>query len=230
MVVSGMESIVKQLCSLVLPDKTNLATIGDILDVCAQTQIQHLSKVQKQVVKRAPFSHTLLKVVKHLQKQMVFVTGVVKVTPQAPTHVDASSVLQTKIFTLTLTTLAQRTGTIERLSALKFLSKVQRQDVNLVIINQPLLTNVMQSLETAMFVIGVVKVIPLAPTHVDVFSELQIRMFTSTPTRLVLQTGVTGELFVYETKLLNVTESREFKDVRFFDIQFDHGIMILAEC
>jgi len=225
-----MESIVKQLCSLVLPDKINLATIGDMLDVCAQTQIQHLSKVQKQVVKRVPFSHTLLKVVKHLQKQTVFVTGVVKVIPQTPTHVDASSVLQTKIFTLTLTTLAQRTGTIERLSALKFLSKVQRQDVNLVIINQPLLTNVMQSPETAMFVIGVVKVIPLAPTHADVFSELQIRMFTSTPTRLALQTGVTGEPFVYETKLLNVTESREFKDVRFFDIPFDHGIMILAEC
>merc|ERR1711928_262834 len=65
---------------------------------------------QRKVVSLVMFSHRQLKNVKHLQKQAIFVTGVVLDTHLVLTHADAFTELLTRIFTSTRTKLAQRTG------------------------------------------------------------------------------------------------------------------------
>merc|ERR1712116_64366 len=76
-----------------------------------------LSKAQRKVVSLVMFSHRQLKNVKHLQKQAIFVTGVVLDTHLVLTHADAFTELLTRIFTSTRTKLAQRTGGTGRLFA-----------------------------------------------------------------------------------------------------------------
>jgi hypothetical protein len=76
-----------------------------------------LSKAQRKVVSLVIFSHRLLKSVKHLQRQAIFVTGVVPDTHLVLTHADAFTELLTRTFTSTRTTLAQRTGVTGELFA-----------------------------------------------------------------------------------------------------------------
>merc|ERR1712136_207087 len=76
-----------------------------------------LSKAQRKVVSLVMFSHRQLKNVKHLQRQAIFVTGVVPDTHLVLTHADAFTELLTRIFTSTRTKLAQRTGVTGELFA-----------------------------------------------------------------------------------------------------------------
>merc|ERR1712113_803429 len=69
------------------------------------------------VVSLVMFSHRQLKNVKHLQRQAIFVTGVVPDTHQVLTHADAFTELLIRIFTSTRTKLAQRTGVTGELFA-----------------------------------------------------------------------------------------------------------------
>jgi len=164
-------------------------------------------------------SQHLLKIAKKLQLQTVFVIGVVRDIHLAPTHVDASTVLLTMTFISTPTKQAQRTGTTGELSAYKLLSKAQRKVVSLVMFSHRQLKNVKHLQRQAIFVTGVVPDTHQVLTHADVFTELLIRIFTSTRTKLAQRTGVTGELFAYQGtkcyKLFNVT-NLEIEDVCFF--------------
>jgi len=155
-----------------------------------------LSKVPNKAVSQAICNHNLLQIVKRLQKQTVFVTGVVMDTALALTHEDASFELLTRIFTSTPTTKVQPTGETGELFVYKLLFKAQRQVVNLVMFSQRLLKNVKHLQKPATSVTGVVQDTAQALTHEDASTELLTGIFTSTPTRLVQQTGVTGELFV----------------------------------
>merc|ERR1711994_292885 len=133
---------------------------------------------------------------KHLQKPATSVTGVVQDTAQALTHEDASTELLTRIFTSTPTTKVQPTGETGELFVYKLLFKAQRQVVNLVMFSQRLLKTVKHLQKPATPVTGVVQDTAQALTHEDASTALLTGIFTSTPTRLVQQTGVTGELFV----------------------------------
>merc|ERR1712200_373597 len=101
----------------------------------------------------------------------------------------------------------------------KLFSKVQKPDVSLVTCSQHLLKIAKKFQLQTVFVIGVVRDTHLVLTHADVFTELLIRIFTSTRTKLAQRTGVTGELFAYQGtkcyKLFNVT-NLEIEDVCFF--------------
>merc|ERR1712200_115156 len=101
----------------------------------------------------------------------------------------------------------------------KLFSKVQKPDVSLVTCSQHLLKIAKHLQRQAIFVTGVVPDTHQVLTHADVFTELLIRIFTSTRTKLAQRTGVTGELFAYQGtkcyKLFNVT-NLEIEDVCFF--------------
>jgi len=157
-----------------------------------------LSKVLKQVVNQVTCNLHLLKTAKQSQLQTVFVIGAVQDTVQALTHEDAFTELLTRIFTSTPTKLVQRTGVTGERFVYKLLCKAQRQAVNLVTFSQKLLKNVKHLQKRAISVIGAVQDTVQALTHEDASTELPTRIFTSTPTRLVQRTGVTGERFVYE--------------------------------
>merc|ERR1712133_204840 len=174
------------------------------------------------------------KIAKKLQLQTVFVIGVVRDIHLAPTHVDASTELLTMTFISTPTKQAQRTGTTGELSAYKLLSKVQRKVVSLVMFSHRQLKNVKHLQRRAIFVTGVVLDTHLVLTHADAFTELLIRIFTSTRTKLAQRTGVTGELFAYQGtkcyKLFNVT-NLEIEDVCFFALhRLNHDNVESAEC
>merc|ERR1712117_519395 len=162
------------------------------------TNSKLLSKVQKPDVSLVTCSQHLLKISKKLQLQTVFVIGVVRDTHLTPTHVDASTELLTMTFISTPTKQAQRTGTTGELSAYKLLSKAQRKVVSLVTFSPRLLKSVKHLQRQAVFVTGVVPDTHLVLTHADAFTELLIRIFTSTRTKLAQRTGVTGELFAYQ--------------------------------
>merc|ERR1712136_724569 len=80
----------------------------------------------------------------------------------------------------------------------KLLSKVQKPDVSLVTCSQNLLKIAKKLQLQTVFVIGVVRDIHLAPTHVDASTELLTMTFTSTPTKQAQRTGTTGELSAYK--------------------------------